>query len=135
MPVTIGIDGDYVNREHLLIPPDSFMPLNLVTEFDLGMHFDLVQSLEVAEHLPAKSASSFVKSVIKHSDLVLFSAAPKGQGGDHHINEQSYDYWRALFAEHGYIAIDYLRPIILHDKRIEPWYRYNMLLFAYCFAF
>ena len=125
-----GIDGNYVNRESLLISEDSFVPCNLAEGFELGQRFDLVQSLEVAEHLPAESASTFVNSLVKHGDLVLFSAAPKGQGGDSHINEQDYDYWRTLFAEHNYVAIDYLRPLAMSEKAIEPWYRYNTFLYA-----
>lgn len=126
----IGIDGNYVDRERLLIPKTSFVPGNLAEKFDLGRRFDLVQSLEVAEHLPAQSAAVFVDSLVKHGDLVLFSAAPKGQGGDNHVNEQDYDYWRTLFAKHDYVAIDYLRPLIKTEEAIEPWYRYNPILYV-----
>jgi SAM-dependent methyltransferase len=126
----LGIDGDYIEREGLLIPGDCFRAHDLRQEFDLGRRFDLVQSLEVAEHLPKSAAAAFVGSLIRHGDLVLFSAAAPGQGGDHHVNEQDYDYWRALFATHGYVALDCVRPQLLHDERIEPWYRYNTLLYA-----
>lgn len=125
-----GIDGNYVDRTRLLFPEQSFKSHNLATEFNLERSFDLVQSLEVAEHLPASSASGFINSLVRHGDLILFSAAPKGQGGDNHLNEQSYDYWRALFARVGYVAIDCLRPKIIYNKEIEPWYRYNTLLYA-----
>jgi hypothetical protein len=125
-----GIDGDYVDREKLMVKSECFISHDLTTEFDLDRRYDLVQSLEVAEHLPQNRAAAFVSSLVRHSDLVLFSAAPKGQGGDNHVNEQDYDYWRALFSEHGYVAIDYLRRLILHDSRIEPWYRYNTFLYA-----
>ena len=130
VPHVTGIDGHYVDRNHLQIADTSFIPHNLSEEFDLGRRFDLVQSLEVAEHLPADSAEGFVRGLVKHGELILFSAAPKGQGGDHHINEQDYQYWRDLFAVHGYMAVDYLRPLILDDGAIEPWYRYNTFLYA-----
>jgi len=126
----IGVDGNYVDREKLMIAKDSFVPLNLSDRFDLGQRFDLVQSLEVAEHLPAQSAATFVDSLVKHGDFVLFSAAPKGQGGDNHINEQDYDYWRTLFAKRGYVAFDYLRPLVRFEQAIEPWYRYNTILYV-----
>jgi SAM-dependent methyltransferase len=125
-----GIDGDYVDRSNLWIQADRFRGHDLAKSFDLGRRFDLVQSLEVAEHLPPECAPRFIESLVRHGDLILFSAAAKGQGGDHHINEQSYDYWRALFAHHGYIPLDFLRPLVLADARIEPWYRYNTLLYA-----
>ncbi len=129
-PDVIGLDGDYVDRQRLLIAPTSFQACDLTHSFDLGRQFDLVQSLEVAEHLPAASAAGFVASLIRHGDLVLFSAAARGQGGDHHINEQDYDYWRVLFAMHDYIPLDYLRPLLGAERDVEPWYRYNTLLYV-----
>jgi len=125
-----GLDGDYVNRDQLLISKDSFIPCCLSKEFNLQRRFDLVQSLEVGEHLSKESAALFVGSIVNHGDLILFSAAPKGQGGDEHVNEQDYEYWRCLFAMHDYVAIDYLRPLIINNKRIEPWYRYNLFLYV-----
>jgi SAM-dependent methyltransferase len=126
----LGIDGEYVDKSRLMIPADRFLPLDLALSFDLRRRFDLVQSLEVAEHLPENRAADFVASLVRHSDLVLFSAAVKGQGGDHHINEQSYDYWRKRFALHEYVVVDYLRPLMTRLREIEPWYRYNTLLYA-----
>jgi cyclopropane fatty-acyl-phospholipid synthase-like methyltransferase len=126
----LGIDGEYVDRSRLLIDTDDFQAHDLTTAFDVGRRFDLVQSLEVAEHLSSSSAATFIASLTRHGDLVLFSAAPKGQGGDHHINEQSYEYWRGLFRTQGYRAIDFVRPAIKGDGLVEPWYRYNTMLYA-----
>lgn len=126
----LGIDGAYVDKSRLLCSPEFFLERDLSRPFDLGRRFELVQSLEVAEHLPASCAATFVESLVRHSDFVLFSAAPKGQGGDNHVNEQDYDYWRRIFAEHDYTPIDFLRPKILSDSQIEPWYRYNPILYV-----
>lgn len=126
----IGLDGNYVDRNQLLIPEASFISCDLAEKFNLGRYFHLVQSLEVAEHLPEHSSTVFIDSLVKHGDLVLFSAAPKGQGGDNHVNEQNYDYWRAIFAKYGYVPFDYLRPLIKNQKTIEPWYRYNPILYV-----
>lgn len=125
-----GLDGDYVARDHLLVPESSFVASDLSRGFDLGRRYDLVQSIEVAEHLPITSAARFIDALVAHGDLILFSAAVKGQGGDYHINEQDYEYWRAHFARHGYIAIDFIRPLVLNDAHVEPWYRYNLFLYA-----
>jgi hypothetical protein len=113
-----------------MIPRERFIARDLTAGFDLGRQFSLVQSLEVAEHLPETSSDRFVASLVRHGSLVLFSAACKGQGGENHLNEQDYDYWRARFARHGYVAIDFLRRRILTDREIEPWYRYNTILYA-----
>lgn len=125
-----GLDGDYVNPEALLINNKQFIAHDLSKNFQLNRNFDIVQTLEVAEHLPESSARDFVNSLVNHGDLILFSAAPKGQGGDHHINEQDYDYWAKLFAEHKYQPIDFVRPQIKSRSNVEPWYRYNIFLFA-----
>ena len=127
----LGLDGDYVDRKRLLVPGTAFRAADLVRPFDCGRRFDLVQSLEVAEHLPPTSAESFVASLVAHADVVLFSAAPPGQGGDQHVNERTYDDWREGFARHDYRAIDYLRPLVAGRSGVEPWYRYNMFLYVH----
>lgn len=127
---TIGIDGEYVDSSQLLIDRELFHSADLRNVFDLQRKFDLVQSLEVAEHLSEECAGDFISSLVQHGNIVLFSAAPPGQGGDHHVNEREYDYWRSLFAKHGFVAIDYLRPLVRNEQKIEPWYRYNTLLYV-----
>jgi SAM-dependent methyltransferase len=126
----LGIDGEYVDRDRLYIGRDRFVTHDLHSEFELKTRFDLVQCLEVAEHLPAASAETLVGSLTRHADMVLFSAAAKGQGGENHINEQSYEYWRRFFAEDGFVPLDCLRRPLLEDELIEPWYRYNMFLYV-----
>ena len=125
-----GIDGDYVDRARLYIEPGEFAVIDLSRPFDLSRRFDLVQCLEVAEHLPAESAAGLVTSVARHGDIVLFSAATPGQGGTHHVNEQPLEYWRDLFAGIGYVAFDFLRPRIQRDTTVEPWYRFNTIIYA-----
>ncbi|CAD0183192.1 hypothetical protein RUESEDTHA_00055 [Ruegeria sp. THAF57] len=125
-----GVDGDYVDRETLAIPKDCFFGKDLSQPVDLGRKFGLAQSLEVGEHLPHEASASLVQSLTTHSNLVLFSAAVPGQGGEFHINEQPLSFWQGLFAEQGYAAYDCLRPILFDDASIEPWYRYNSVLYA-----
>ena len=98
--------------------------------FLLGRTFDLVQTLEVAEHLDEASADTFVDSLARHGDTILFSAAIPGQGGTHHVNEQWPSYWAEKFARAGYTAYDVIRPRIWADPQVQVWYRQNMLLFA-----
>ena len=61
---------------------------------------------------------------------MLFSAAVPGQGGEFHVNEQPLDYWREFFLEHGYRCFDALRPHLLKAAEVQPWYRYNTLLYV-----
>jgi SAM-dependent methyltransferase len=124
-----GVDGSYVDRGRLLFAPERFYAHDLGLPFDLGRRFGLVECLEVAEHLPEASAATLVDSLVRHGEVIVFSAAPPGQGGHDHVNERSYDYWRALFRQRGYLAADYLRPRIVTDAGVDPWYRYNTLLY------
>ena len=126
-----GIDGDYVDRRLLEIPTTAFTAVDLNAKFDLGRQFDLVQSFEVGEHIEARATEVFVECLAKHAlRYVLFSAAPPGQGGEFHINEQPYEFWREKLARRGFAAVDAVRPAIAGDARISYWYRYNTFLFV-----
>lgn len=125
-----GIDGSYVDRAKLAITPEEFQAVDLAQPFDLGRSFDFVQCLEVGEHLPPPASARLIESIARHGDIVLFSAALPGQGGTQHINERPIEHWRALFAQNGYRAYDFLRPAIEGRKEVEPWYRFNTLLYA-----
>jgi SAM-dependent methyltransferase len=126
-----GVDGAYVNTADLEIEPERFKAADLARPFDLGRTFDLVQSLEVAEHIDEAASDVFVSSLVKHAvRFILFSAAVPGQGGEYHVNEQPYDFWRKRFADHGFAAYDFVRPRIAADNRISFWYRYNIILFV-----
>jgi SAM-dependent methyltransferase len=126
-----GVDGNYVDRTTLQIPAHLFTPHELSTPVDLGRKFDLVQSLEVGEHIATSASDTFVANIVRHArNLILFSAAPPGQGGEFHINEQPYDFWRAKFAKAGFVAVDAIRPTIADDATISYWYRYNIMLYV-----
>jgi SAM-dependent methyltransferase len=126
----LGIDGDYVDRGQLEIPPERFLSWDLTRPLRLERSFDLAVSLEVAEHLPADGAGAFVESLTALAPVVLFSAAAPYQGGQNHINEQWPAYWAKWFAARDYVPIDCLRRHLWDDDRVEWWYAQNMLLFA-----
>lgn len=125
-----AVDGHYVSEDTLLIPKQCFIAHDLSQPLDLERRFDLVQSLEVAEHIAADRAECFIDSLAAHGDIVLFSAAVPHQGGEHHVNEQPIEYWRRKFAARGYAAFDWLRPQLRDNDRVEPWYKFNAVLYA-----
>ncbi|MBO9716750.1 MAG: class I SAM-dependent methyltransferase [Pseudoxanthomonas sp.] len=125
-----GADGDYVERERLLIGTERFIPTNLAQPFSAGERFDLVMSLEVAEHIPEPHADTFVANLVRHGEVILFSAAVPGQGGEFHVNERPLEYWRTKFAAHGYQCFDPVRPLLRNDGSVAPWYRFNTLLYV-----
>jgi SAM-dependent methyltransferase len=126
----VGVDGSYVSIDQLVMAKEQFAAFDLSKTFRLDRRFDLVQSLEVAEHIPSSRVEVFVSNLVAHGDLILFSAAVPGQGGEFHVNEQPYEYWRDKFSSHGYKIFDFIRPNIRDIRTIEPWYRYNTFLFA-----
>jgi SAM-dependent methyltransferase len=126
----LGVDGDYVPRDLLVMPSDHFQAADLSTFSPPARRFDLACSLEVAEHLPPACAASFVRLLTHLSPVVLFSAAIPGQGGTNHLNEQWQSYWAALFRVRGYVGIDCIRPAIFNDDRVELWYRQNTLIYC-----
>lgn len=65
---------------------------------------DLVICTEVAEHLEAQHARTLVRMLAEGMGPrghIFFTAAPPGQGGHDHVNEQPKAYWLDLFAIYG----------------------------------
>src|SRR5436309_14636146 len=83
-----GIDGDHVDRSMLQISNERFTAFDLKKPIQIDRRFDLVVSLEVAEHLPKDCAKTFVHSLTRLGPVILFSAAIPFQGGRAHLNEQ-----------------------------------------------
>jgi SAM-dependent methyltransferase len=127
----LGVDGPYIDRDKLHIPGASFIAHDLSRPVALDRSFDLVESLEVAEHLAQSVSDTFVDSLTRHGQLILFSAATPGQGGEHHINEQPWQYWRQKFAARDYEVFDFLRPRLVHDRAVYLWYRHNVFVYAH----
>jgi SAM-dependent methyltransferase len=89
----------------------------------------LVICLEVAEHIETERSEQLVKNICNLSDqYILFSAAPIGQGGVGHINEQPWQFWVNLFEksgwkEHRALTAEFKER--LQVKVVSPWYREN----------
>jgi hypothetical protein len=128
----IGVEGNWVNRDLLMIPKDRFIEQDLSknTQLALNKKYDLAISLEVAEHLPGSSSEAFVRLLTELSDFVMFSAATPFQGGKGHVNEQWPQYWINFFEKEGYTALDIIRKKIWNDTSIPHWYRKNILLYV-----
>ena len=127
----LGIDGDWVDRELLVknISLSEFMPADLQEGVSVNARFDLVISLEVAEHLCPESAEVFVESLVALGDVILFSAAtPVTWYDSSHLNNQWPDYWSDRFAKHGYFMQDVVRHIVYRDVDVSTWYKTNMFL-------
>lgn len=144
-----GIDGNGVSEELFFIPKSYYKQVDLRKDsketFDevcnalnlqntlqnYAKPFDLVESLEVAEHLEAQYAKNFIALLTRFADVVLFSAAVPYQGGTKHYNERPPKYWADLFAKHDFVCFDILRHRIWNNEKIAYWYRQNLLIYAH----
>ncbi len=128
----LGIDGEWVQQRQVLsnLEPNEFLPHDLESPIKLSRTFSLALCLEVVEHLSPQSAKTIVHTLVSLADIVVFSAAIPGQGGQNHINEQPLSYWEALFHEHDYHLHDFLRPLFWDNSSIRWWYRQNIVVFA-----
>ena len=124
-----GVDGEYVKETELKIPKKNFTSRNLELSFSENRKFDLVMSLEVAEHLSEKAAEQFVETLTVHGDLILFSAAVPGQIGTYHINEQWQEYWIEKFNKRGYKHYDLIRTKFWNNPHVAWWYKQNAFIF------
>src|SRR5216684_3382450 len=89
-----GIDGVDLPQTELHVRKDFIDTADLNEPVQLGRQFDLVISMETAEHLEPESSHTFIKSLVAHGSTVLFSAAVPGQGGTHHVNCRWPSYWQ-----------------------------------------
>jgi SAM-dependent methyltransferase len=126
----LGLDGAHVPRDMLMIPLKVFQNADLAQPAPIGRSFDLAVSVEVAEHLPMKSAEAFVAFLTSLAPVVIFAAAIPFQGGAEHVNEQWPDFWAGLFKKRGYAVVDAIRPRIWNNENVEPFYRQDLLMFV-----
>lgn len=121
-----GVDGIFVGADKLKFPDKYFAQHDLTQSLDLERQFDLVMSLEVAEHLPESASATFIQNICRHGKQVLFSAAIPRQPGQHHINCQGLDFWQKHFNDNGYVCSDNMRYDLWCLEGVHWWYQQNV---------
>jgi hypothetical protein len=93
---------------------------------------DIACCFEVAEHLAPDLGDRLVAFLCGLGATIIFTAAPPGQGGDGHINEQRQSYWRERFASHGYtVNINAADGLATEMAEITAWYlRRNLMVLS-----
>jgi 2-polyprenyl-3-methyl-5-hydroxy-6-metoxy-1,4-benzoquinol methylase len=105
-----GADGEYVSKNLLEIPVERFIPHNLEQPFHSDREFDLVVSLEVAEHLPSNRSETLVDSLTRLGPVVFSSGAIPRQGDTRQI--------------------DCLRRKMWYSEEAGAWYIQNIVVFV-----
>ena len=101
--------------------------------FNYDRSFDVAVSMEVAEHLPEVTADRYVDLLTRLSPIVVFTAAPPGQIGTNHVNEQPPSYWINKFRQLGFEYAEELskrwRETWKAAGDVEGWYYENLMIF------
>lgn len=92
---------------------------------------DICLCIEVAEHIPECHAPRLCGLLSEVAPILIFTAAPPGQGGHHHVNEKPRDYWIDLMhrinMEYDGESVARIRRII--DGNVAKMYASNLMVF------
>ena len=127
----LGIDGPHIDQNLLIIQKEKFVAADFRSQLNIPGHYDLAMCLEVAEHLPEELSTALVMRLTAAAPIVLFSAAVPGQPGIEHINAQWQDYWRTIFRDRSYVALDLVRPTIWGRQDVDYWYQQNTIIYCH----
>jgi len=115
------------SKDFTIFSADVTQPIYLKKKYDIVICF------EVAEHIMTKYSRQLVINCTYNSDTVLFTAAPVGQGGVGHINEQPYNFWINLFEKMNFIYKGELSEKIrdqMKKENVVYWIANNFMCFS-----
>lgn len=98
----LGVDASDAVLEKLKINRDEIIISDIRKGFKPPKKYNLCICLELAEHIPKSNSKALVEILTDSSDTIVFTAAPPGQGGQNHINEQKREFWIKLFWDCGF---------------------------------
>lgn len=104
VPTIKGFEVSYDNAKQYISENiiDNISQGDVMTEINCGT-FELSMSIEVAEHILPEKSDIFVKNLANSSSkYIMLTAAPPGQGGVCHINEQPMEYWKDKLRNNGF---------------------------------
>jgi SAM-dependent methyltransferase len=104
----VGVRGIEGSRHAIALSPipDRIVRCNLERGVPYVGRFDVCFCIEVAEHLPPRCGSPLVNGLAAMSNLVVFSAAPPGQKGSHHVNLRPQSDWILAFQKQHFLLSD-----------------------------
>jgi len=100
-----GVDGDptFIGSYNVAIHDYNIGPFGKAEAeavFGLGT-FDIGWSVEFLEHVYTEFIPNYMETYKLCKYLIITHATP-GQGGQHHVNEQLFEYWNYHFNQHGF---------------------------------
>jgi|TARA_B100002003_G_scaffold225147_1_gene230982 glycosyltransferase involved in cell wall biosynthesis len=129
----LGIEANRNALEKALI--SEILPHDLRKPLKVNEKYELVSCLEVAEHLHRKYSNILVDTLVQLCDpkgYIIFTAAPPGQGGVHHINLQPQNFWIDLFDTQGFVYSRTLTSEISIQLEFQHlwWTKKNLMIFV-----
>jgi len=121
----IGVEGLLLNAIH----PQAAFPI-IINDFQESFvqvaKIDLAWCCEVLEHIEEAYLDNVMQTLLNGKYITITHALP-GQGGHHHVNEQSPEYWIARFEEYNCILQKELT--LQTRKRAHSWYQQSGMVF------
>lgn len=126
-----GVDLSETAQKESALPESQFEIHDLTEPYTPRQEYDLVLCVEVLEHIPQKAADTIVESICTAGDTAIVTAAPPGQGGTHHVNEQPYEYWIEKFEQRGMRYNEQQAEQIRNELELSEseWIQKNVLVF------
>lgn len=127
-----GFDGnpftEKISRE-ILQDGTCCEQLDLTEDFEFEEPVDLILSLEVGEHIPAKHEDTFIQNLIRNSkNYIILSWALEGQEGDGHINCRMNDYIINKMVSSGFVENIPAKNFLRQNSSLF-WFRKTIMVF------
>jgi len=97
----MGIEGSIDALKYLMVDRKFILVHDLRAPIHLRETFDLASCIEVAEHIHQAYEDVFLGTITSVADVLVFSSAPPGKGGLHHVNERTPSYWMRKISQRG----------------------------------
>jgi len=126
-----GIEGNKYAIENSVVPSRYVVQHDLRDPFEPSDYYDLALSIEVAEHIPEEFSDIYADTIADSAERIVMTAAPPGQGGTHHVNEQTLEYWIQKFENRGFKfdQNETNKVASLFDVDNSTWMENNLLIF------
>jgi SAM-dependent methyltransferase len=97
----MGVEGSPVAHAQSLIQDECVLHDYTLGKTTIDRKFDLAWSCEFVEHVEAKYIDNFAPDFQKAKYLAM-TFAGIGQGGHHHVNENTQQYWINTLSSYGF---------------------------------
>ena len=128
----LGVEGDPIAVEGSVLPSSSVFCHDFTgNPLILDRPYDLCMALEFVEHVDEKYMDNWM-SAARACTFFLMSFATPGQGGHHHVNENTQEYWDNEMRKRGFNKL--IHETLLFRKTLErkpaPWGRKTITLYS-----